>query len=169
MIGRLLRERTRSRAVQSTGVLERTADADFDRFVQQAAAAFVAPISLLTLIRDESLWIKAATGLVLQCMPRENGFCNHALDHGEPLEVCDARAHPQFQALPSVTGEPRIRYYIGAPLTMADGIDIGALCVLDTRPRRPASRDQRAYLVGLARQASQALERSAHVRGTLAA
>jgi len=51
-----------------------------------------------------------------------------------------------------------VRYYIGAPLRRLNGIDVGALCVLDTKRRAPASADQKAYLVGLARQASTALE-----------
>jgi len=43
-------------------------------------------------------------------------------------------------------------------LRVAGGVDVGALCVFDTRPRKPASPDQKAYLIALARQASMALE-----------
>lgn len=145
------------------------AEPDFDRFVQHAANAFAAPIALLTLIDSDTLWVKAATGLDLRCAPRENSFCTHAVDRSEPLEVCDALADPRFQGFPAVAGEPHIRYYLGAPLTLIDGTDVGALCVLDTSPRPPASRDQRAYLVGLARQATRSLERRAHVRSKAAA
>jgi len=169
MFWRMLRERNRSRAVQRTGALDNLAEPGFDSFVHKAAIAFDAPISLLTLLHDDTLWVKASTGLQMQCAPRENGFCTHAVDRKELLEVCDARADPLFAKLLIVTGEPHIRYYIGAPLTLMDGTDIGALCVLDTQQREPASRDQKAYLTGLARQATQALERNAHIKGSLAA
>lgn len=169
MLWKLLRERSRSRAVEGLHVLGNLTEPGFDRFVRQAADAFEAPMSLLTLLHDDMLWVKASTGLGVKCTPRENGFCSHAVDRGEPLEICDARADLVFRTFPSVTGEPYVRYYLGAPLTLLDGTDIGALCVLDTHPRAPASRDQRAYLTGLARQASQVMERNAHIMGNLAA
>ena len=169
MFWKLLRERSRARTVRGLGALDNLREPGFDRFVQQAADAFAAPISLLTLLDNETLWVKAATGMELQCVPRDNSFCSHAVDRDEPLEVCDALADRLFQSLPPVTGEPYIRYYIGAPLTLMVGTCVGALCVFDTQPRQPASRDQRAYLIGLARQVTQALERSAHIKGSLAA
>ena len=169
MLWKLFRERSRSRAVEKLGVLGTIAEPGFDRFVQHAADAFDAPMSLLTLLHDDMLWVRAATGVQMHCAPRNDSFCNHAVDRGELLEVCDASTDPMFQAMPSVLGEPYIRYYLGAPLTLLDGTDFGALCVLDTRAREPASRDQRAYLTGLARQASQAMERDAQIKGSLAA
>lgn len=169
MFWRLLRERSRLRAVKQLDVLDSLAEPGFDRFVQLAADAFNAPISLLTLLHDNTLWIKAATGFETQCMPRQDGFCSHVVDRDEPLEVCDVHADPLFRNLPPVTGAPYVRYYIGAPLKLFDGTGIGALCILDTQTREPASLDQRAYLSGLARQATQALERRAHIRGRLAA
>jgi GAF domain-containing protein len=169
MLWNLFRERARSRAAERLGGVGSVADSSFDRFVQQAAEAFDAPMSLLTLLHDDMLWVKATTGVQMHCAPRKESFCNHAVDRAELLEVCDASVDPVFHTFPSVTGEPYIRYYLGAPLTLLDGTDFGALCVLDTQPRAPASRDQRAYLVGLARQASQAMERDAHIKGSLAA
>ncbi|MGI4731228.1 MAG: GAF domain-containing protein [Janthinobacterium lividum] len=150
-------------------ILADPAEPGFDRFVQQAANAFAAPFSLLTLLHEDTLWVKAAIGLQMECLPRDDGFCTHAVDRKEPLEVCDARVDRRFQALSPVVGTPFVRYYLGAPLTLMDGTGVGALCVLDTKQRQPASRDQRAYLMGLARQATQALERRAHIKGSLAA
>ena len=169
MFWKMLRERSRVRAVKQLDIVGNLAEPGFERFVEQAADAFAAPISLLTLIHDDTLWVKAALGLDLRCVPRENGFCSYAVDLGEPLEVCDARVDPRFQNFSSVTGEPYVRYYLGAALTLMNGVDVGALCILDTRPRQPASRDQRAYLIGLARQATQALEQRAHIKSSLAA
>lgn len=169
MFSKFLRERARSRAAKALGVVDGPAEPDFDCFVQQVADAFAAPIALLNLIDDRSLWIKAGKGMKPQCIAREGSFCTHAVDRCQLLEVCDARVDPMYATLPAVTGAPFMRYYIGAPLILVDGTAVGALCVIDTQPRGPASRDQRAYLTGVARQATQALERRAHIRSSIAA
>ena len=168
MFRSLFRERRRSAAVVGLGILNTPSEPGFDRFVEAAASAFNAPISLLSLIHGDSQWFKAARGLVIDCIPRDSGFCSFTLDQPGILECCDPCADPRFAALPVVTGEPHIRYYIGAPLRRLSGVDVGVLCVLDTAGRQPASTDQKAYLLGLARQASLALETRLDVLGDAA-
>lgn len=158
MFRNLVRERRRSHAVKRLGVLDTLPEPAFDRFVNQAASAFDAPIALLSLIHSEEQWFKAAAGLALTCIPRDSGFCGHVLGQSGVLECCEPETDPRFARLGVVTEAPFIRYYIGAPLRMLNGIDVGALCVLDTARRPPSSPDQRAYLLGLARQASMTLE-----------
>ena len=168
MFKSLVKERRRSTAVHRLGILNTPAEPSFDRFVEAAASAFDAPISLLSLIHADSQWFKAARGLVIDCIPRDSGFCSFTLDQPGVLESCDPGCDPRFSGLPVVTGEPHIRYYIGAPLRRLSGIDVGVLCVLDTALRQPASSDQKAYLVGLARQASLALETRLDILGDAA-
>ena len=151
-------ERRRSLAVKRLGVLNTPAEPAFDRFVNEAAASFDAPIALLSFIHREEHWFKARYGLALTCIPRSAGLRGYVLDHSGALECCDPEHDPRFAKLDVVTGDPFIRYYIGAPLKLLSGVDVGALCVLDTVRRPAASGDQRAYLLGLARQASMALE-----------
>lgn len=158
MLKTLFHEHRRSLAVKGLGVLDTQAEPSFDRFVNEAASAFDAPIALLSLIHNDDQWFKATHGLTLSCIPRDSGFCGHAIDHEGALECCDPQRDPRFSHLAVVTGDPFIRYYIGAPLRLLNGIDVGALCVLDTVRRAPASPDQRAYLTGLARQAAMVLE-----------
>lgn len=168
MLWKPLRERSRSRAVRNLDVLGVPVEPSLNRFVEQASGAFAAPIALLTIIHDQQLLVRASIGLDVACVPRGDSFCHHAVDRDDLLEVCDAQSDPLFRTLPCVTGEPHVRYYIGAPLTLARNLDVGMLCVLDTSVRRPASRDQRAYLLGLARQATHAIERRAETKGLAA-
>lgn len=158
MFKSLFRERSRSAAVRKLTILDTPAEPGLNRFVEAAASAFNAPIALLSLIQDDRQCFRASHGLAIDCIPRDHGFCSFTLDQSNVIESCDPQADERFADLPVVTGDPHIRYYIGVPLRLLSGIDVGALCVLDTIARRPASTDQKAYLVGLARQASMALE-----------
>lgn len=162
------RERRRSAAVARLGILDTPAEAGFDRYVEQAAAAFAAPIALLSLIHGDQQWFKATYGLAIDCVPRRNSFCTFTLDKPDVFECCDPQNDPRFADLPGVVGDPFVRYYIGAPLRRLKGIDIGALCVVDTVRREPASIDQKAYLCGLARQAALAIEARRDILGAAA-
>jgi GAF domain-containing protein len=158
MFKSLIRERRRSLAVRGLTIPQTVTEPVFDRFVNAAASAFIAPIAALSLIHDDEQRIKAGHGYPIGCLPRDEGFCGYTLDCPDVLECCDPQGDPRFAGLPGVVGEPHVRYYIGAPLRLLSGIDVGALCVVDTVRRQPASQDQKAYLRGLARQASMALE-----------
>jgi GAF domain-containing protein len=53
----------------------------------------------------------------------------------EVMVVEDARTDDRFAGNPMVVGEPRIRFYAGAPVTYAPGLHIGSVCAFDRRPR----------------------------------
>lgn len=56
------------------------------------------------------------------------------------LVVPDAHADARFADNPLVTGDPRVRFYAGAPLTVRDGLVLGTLCAIDHQPRQPTPR-----------------------------
>lgn len=169
MLGRMLRERARARAISGLGPLDAPSEPGLNRFAEQAANAFAAPLAFVTVLHDQQLLVKGGVELAAVCLPRKEAFCHYAVDRNDLLEVCDALADPFFRTLPCVAGASHVRYYVGAPLTIARNVDVGMLCVLDTVPRSPASRDQRTYLAGLARQAAQAIERRVDRKGCRAA
>jgi GAF domain-containing protein len=49
-----------------------------------------------------------------------------------------------------VTAAPWIRFYAGAPLTMANGQRVGTLCLIDSHPKR-LDDWERAHLVALSK------------------
>ena len=63
--------------------------------------------------------------------------------------VADAAADPRFKDNAFVCGPPNIRFYAGAPLNLAPGINIGSLCVIDVVPREFSAADI-AHLAALA-------------------
>jgi GAF domain-containing protein len=56
-----------------------------------------------------------------------------------PLIVPDAAADPRFAANPWVL-DGSTRFYIGVPIQI-DGCGLGALCVVDRKPREPRAGD----------------------------
>jgi GAF domain-containing protein len=54
----------------------------------------------------------------------------------KPVIVADARDDRRFADNPLVTGDPKLRGYLGVPLIGRDGLLLGALCAIDYRQRR---------------------------------
>ncbi len=128
-------EEERLAAVYRLGLLDTNAEERFDRHVRIAAAAFGAPIALVTLIDRERQWYKAHYGFNFSETSREMGFCSHAILQSEPLVVNDALRDDRFADNPVVIGAPHVRFYAGIPLHAAGGARVGAFCIIDSKPR----------------------------------
>ncbi len=128
-------EEQRLRSLQETGLMDSAAEERFDRFTRIAAALFEVPIALITLVDEKRQWFKSRKGIDATETPRDQAFCAHAILGNDVLQVPDALVDERFADNPVVTGAPRVRFYAGAPLTLADGSPVGTLCVLDHRPR----------------------------------
>lgn len=129
-----------------------------DQITSFAAALFDAPIALVSIVEDRRQRFLARTGLEVEETPRELSFCARAMLGEEIFLVRDASADPRFLDNELVTGPPHIRFYAGAPLIDGEGLPLGALCVIDDRPREDLSDLQRQGLTLLARQVMVQLE-----------
>ncbi len=128
-------EEERLRSLRNTGLLDSVAEERFDRFTRIAAALFEVPIALITLVDEKRQWFKSRKGIEATETTRDQAFCAHAILGNDVLQVPDALVDERFADNPVVTGDPRVRFYAGAPLTLADGSPVGTLCVIDHRPR----------------------------------
>lgn len=142
-------EATRLASLRSLDILDTDSEETFDCLVRMAADALGAPIALATLVDEARVWLKAKVGIDATQAPREGAFCSATIRGRELLVVEDATRDARFasSALVVVDG---IRFYAGAPVTLADGEVVGAVCVLDTVPRPAPDAAGRALLKGLA-------------------
>ena len=132
-------ERERQRAVDASGVLRAPPDPALHQIVTKAAQLLDAPMAALSIIDRDRMWFAARVGIDAPETSRAISFCAHAiLEPAEPLVIADAASDERFAGNPFVQNEPGVRFYIGMPVLGMDGHPLGALCVLDTRPREGA-------------------------------
>ncbi len=143
-------ERRRLAALQRYQILDTPPEPAFDDIAELARTLFGTPIALVSLVDAGRQWSKSSLGLAGRGMPRGQAFCAHAIRADDVLVVGDARDDARFRDLPLVAGAPQIRFYAGAPLRTADGLRVGALCVMDAEPRGDVPAAQVAALARLA-------------------
>lgn len=130
-----LDEARRVGKLRSLDLLDTRAEERFDRLTRLAVAAFDVPIALVSLVDAERQWFKSCHGLELAQTSRDEAFCAHVVDQRADMVVADTLKDARFADNPLVAGEPRVRFYAGAPLVLGDGSSIGTFCLMDVRPR----------------------------------
>ena len=129
-------ENDRLAALHGLGILDTPPEAAFDDLVRLAANICGTPVALVSMVDEQRQWFKSKHGLKLCETPRDQAFCAHALlNPKELLVVEDATNDLRFTDNPLVTGDPKIRFYAGAPLLTNEGHPLGTLCVIDLVPR----------------------------------
>jgi diguanylate cyclase (GGDEF)-like protein/PAS domain S-box-containing protein len=139
----VLAEDERIKALHALGVLDTPVEDRFDRFTRIAAAAFGAPIALVSLIDTQRQWFKSRVGLDVCETPRSMAFCSHAIALDDLLVVPDTHLDERFADNPLVAGAPFIRFYAGQPVHSVDGQPLGTLCIIDRQPRAFGDADKR--------------------------
>jgi GAF domain-containing protein len=128
-------EEERLKALLETGILNTQSNPALDEICAAARRHFDVPMCLITFIDRDKQWVKASEGLSISETPRNQAFCNFTILSDEVFVVEDAQADGRFKDNPAVISAPFIRFYAGAPLIYMKNIRLGALCLLDTRPR----------------------------------
>ncbi len=131
-----LQEAARQQELLSFAILDTPAVQSYHAIVERLAEECNVPMAAISLVDAKRQWLKASAGLVTRETPRSAAFCAYAILGCEPLIVEDATQDSRFADNPLVVGPPFIRFYAGVPLVSNRGFAIGALCALDTKPRR---------------------------------
>lgn len=140
-----------------------------DGLVKLAAHSCDLPFALISLVDSDTVWFDANFGLIdFISIPRHGAFCPYAILGEDILEVRDTLGDPRFISSPLVTKDPHIRFYAGAPLTLADGLTLGTLCVMGREPKK-LTRRQREMLQQLAHIVVHLIQSQAQQMQTLSA
>ncbi|WP_445425363.1 PAS domain-containing protein [Alishewanella sp. HL-SH06] len=138
-----LSEERRLQILQQTQLLDTDPEARFDRITRLVQQCFNVKIVLISLVDRERQFLKSRQGLDVCETHRDISFCGHAILADDVFEVYDAQQDARFDDNPLVTTSPFIRFYAGAPLTLANE-RIGTLCLIDEVPRRLSKRERQS-------------------------
>lgn len=156
-------EPARLRALEMLDVLHKGSEERFDRITRMAQQLFGVSAAAVTLVTRDVQVHKSQHGpMALGDGPRDAAFCDHTIRDSRTLVVEDATEDPRFATNPAVVGAPHIRFYAGHPLEGPGGHRVGALCLVDDRPRHFTESEQ-ALLAELASWVQRELDRTAEL------
>jgi anti-sigma regulatory factor (Ser/Thr protein kinase) len=150
-------EEGRLRALRQYKILDTKPEQAFDDLTLIASQICGVPIALISLVDEDRQWFKSRVGIEVQETSRSVSFCAHAIQEQGIFTVADALNDARFRDNPLVQGDPHIRFYAGAPISIQDGYALGTLCVIDYVPRQ-LTPDQSNALQALQRQVTAQLE-----------
>ena len=128
-------EDDRLSVLASYGTEALSQDPELQQIADFAAKLCDVPYASVTVVERTRQVFLAQTGLSRDGTPRSDSFCAHAMLQHEPLVIEDATKDPKFSENGLVTGVMGLRFYAGFPLISSEGAPLGALCVIDTKPR----------------------------------
>ncbi|MBG0828245.1 GAF domain-containing sensor histidine kinase [Planomonospora sp. ID67723] len=129
-------EAERVQELQELHALDVVLEPDYGAIATAAACACRTPIGLVNLVDADRQHYKGRHGLDLAGLDRRLAFCPWTICGREVLEVHDAVTDTRFRRDPTVTGEPYVRFYAGAPVITSRDHALGTVCVVDHRPRK---------------------------------
>lgn len=116
-------------------------DEEMDRFTRLITTIIGVPVALISIIdKDQSRQFFARShGLdepraSWQQTPLTHPICQHVVANGKLLSVKDARIDPLFHENLAIR-DLNVVSYLGVPISLPAGTNVGALCVIDHQPR----------------------------------
>jgi signal transduction histidine kinase len=122
-------------ALERYQILDTLPEQVYDDLTQLAADICGTPIALISLVDQNRQWFKSKVGIDAVETPRDISFCGHVVAEESILIVPNATEDYRFADNPLVVQEPKIRFYVGVPLTTPDCYILGTLCVIDMQSK----------------------------------
>ena len=109
----------------------------FDHLTALLCAQFEVPAALVSFVHGELAVFRSEVGLGEIALPRDVSVSNILVEMGPGAHfmVEDARVHPVLKDHPMVAGPPFIRFFAGATVCNGNGEAVGAVGIMDSKPR----------------------------------
>lgn len=139
-------EAERLHALKTLNILDTSHEERFDRVTRMAKRMFGVDTSLVSLVDEDRQWFKSKQGLEATETPRDISFCGHAINQDGLFIIPNATEDDRFFDNPLVTEDPSIRFYAGYPLKLRQGVNLGTLCLIDSKPRQLDEEDKQLLM-----------------------
>ncbi|BBY31700.1 PP2C family protein-serine/threonine phosphatase [Mycolicibacterium sediminis] len=150
-------EAARIKAVERYRIVDTPPDRVFERIAALAARFFDAPMAMVSIVDRDRIWFAALHGIDTQLayVAHADGLCASAVIDDGPYVVDDVRAGSP--TVGTFVEDHDIAFYRCAPIVNFDGYRLGAVAVMDHRPRT-SSDDQAGVLEDFAAVVMEQLE-----------
>ncbi len=142
-----LDEEKRLARLHSYNILDSLDEHEYDQVALLVSEICETPMANISFVDRDRQWFKAVVGLEDRETSRDIAFCSHTILGNDILTVEDALEDKRFADNPLVVENPGIRFYAGMPLVTPDGYRLGALCAIDTQPRKLTESQSKALKV----------------------
>ena len=155
-----------SKTLRKAAASQLDLESPFDRLTALACAMFDAPHAMIGVCDGDRTVFRANVGLGQSQMPRNLSATNlvAGLGPGAVLVIEDALADERVRNHPMVAGKPHLRFFAGVGVVNAAGESVGAIGVMDIRPRPRPSDAEIENLKLLARMVGEILDRAEAAR-----
>jgi diguanylate cyclase (GGDEF)-like protein len=122
-------------------------DVSFDRVTRLLSHLTGAPLAAFSLVGLEKQFMPSAFG-VEELEDNDDvgdAFSRACIESGDVLVVRDAMIDFRFADSPMVVGPPFLRFYAGMTVQAPNGMPVGTLFVVDTKPRDLSEADLAAF------------------------
>ncbi len=112
-------------------------ESPFDHVTALLCSRFELPFGLVSFVNGDLAVFRSEVGLGESSLPRDVSVSNVLVDMGPGahLVIEDTLLHPVLKDHPMVTGKPFLRFFAGATVSNGKGEPVGAVGVMDSKPR----------------------------------
>lgn len=128
--------------LEELGLVDAPPESVFDNLTKLATSLFDIPVSLVSIVDFDNnrQFFKSQRGLVepwaaQRQTPLSHSFCQHVVNDNATLVIEDAAQHQKVKDNLAIR-DLGVATYLGAPIYNPEDQPIGALCVIDGKPRR---------------------------------
>ena len=151
------REAARLKALARYQVLNRPFQSALDNITLLAADLCHTPVAMVSFVDRDRVRLISRKGLAAKSIARKGSYCDHAIRRKDLLVVRDGWSDSRFAECAWLKSKKPLRFYAGVPLLTRQGHALGALAILDRKPRKLSGKEK-IGLQALARQALELLE-----------
>jgi PAS domain S-box-containing protein len=110
-------------------------DPELLAIIRFAAHLCQTEVALISWLDGDLQRFVARHGIAVRQTPRTLSFFARTMTKGDAAVVNDLSQDPDLAGHPLVTGTEHVRFYAGQPLISSEGAPLGALSVVDRKPR----------------------------------